>query len=52
MRKAPIRETFGRTLVEVGAVRSDVVVLVADVSSSVMTDYFAESEYDRLINGL
>lgn len=50
MRKAPIRETFGRTLVEVGAVRSDVVVLVADVSSSVMTDYFAENFPERFFN--
>ena len=50
MEKVSFREAFGKTLVEVGAKDSDVVVLVADVSSSVMTDYFAKRFPERFFN--
>jgi len=50
MQKVSIRETFGKTLVEIGEKNPDVVVLVADVSSSLMTDFFAESFPDRFFN--
>ncbi|MBE0479258.1 transketolase family protein, partial [Candidatus Aerophobetes bacterium] len=50
MEKASFREAFGKTLVEVGAENPNVVVLVADVSSSIMTDYFAEKFPERFFN--
>jgi len=50
MEKASFREAFGKSLVEVGAKNPDIVVLVADVSSSVMTDYFAEEFPERFFN--
>jgi transketolase len=50
MEKASFREAFGKTLMEVGAKNPDVVVLVADVSSSVMTNYFAEKFPERFFN--
>lgn len=50
MEKASFREAFGESLVEVGTANPDVVVLVADVSSSVMTDYFAEEFPERFFN--
>lgn len=48
--KASFRESFGKTLVEVGAKDPNVVVLVADVSSSVKTDYFAKKFPERFFN--
>jgi len=50
MEKVSFRKAFGKSLVEVGAKNPDVVVLVADVSSSVMTDYFAEKFPERFFN--
>lgn len=50
IKKASFREAFGRALVEVGARNKDVVVLVADVSSSVKTGYFAEKFPERFFN--
>jgi len=50
MEKASFREAFGKSLVEVGAKNPDIVVLVADVSSSVMTNYFAEEFPERFFN--
>ncbi len=50
MDKASFRESFGRTLAEIGAKNSNVVVLVADVSSSMKTDYFAEKFPKRFFN--
>ena len=50
MEKASFRKAFGEALVEIGAANSNVVVLVADVSSSVMTDYFAEKFPERFFN--
>lgn len=48
--KASFRESFGKTLVEIGAKDPNVVVLVADVSSSVKTDYFAKKFPERFFN--
>lgn len=50
MEKVSFREAFGKTLVEVGTANQDVVVLVADVSASVKTDYFAEKFPERFFN--
>jgi len=50
MEKASFREAFGKSLVEVGTANPNVVVLVADVSSSVMTNYFAEKFPERFFN--
>ena len=50
MQKVSIREAFGKTLVKIGAQNPEVVVLVADVSSSLMTDYFGEKFPDRFFN--
>lgn len=50
MEKASFREAFGKSLVEVGIGNPNVVVLVADVSSSVMTNYFAEKFPERFFN--
>ena len=50
MEKASFRKAFGETMVECGAKSSNIVVLVADVSSSVMTDYFAKKFPERFFN--
>jgi len=50
MEKASFRKAFGEALVECGAKDSNIVVLVADVSSSVMTGYFAEKFPERFFN--
>lgn len=50
MEKASFREAFGKALVEVGAKNLNTVVLAADVSSSVMTDYFAKKFPERFFN--
>lgn len=50
MEKGSFREAFGKSLVEVGTANPNVVVLVADVSSSVMTNYFAEEFSERFFN--
>ncbi len=39
-REASLRETYGKTLVELGKENSDIVVLDADLSKSTMTHYF------------
>ena len=44
------RRIFGEALAEYGAVDSSVVVLTADVSSSVLTNYFAEKFPERFYN--
>ncbi len=44
------RKIFGEALAEYGAVDSSVVVLTADVSSSVLTNYFAERFPERFYN--
>jgi len=50
MEKTSFRKAFGEALVECGTKNSNVVVLVADVSSSVMTSYFAEKFPERFFN--
>ena len=44
------RKIFGEALAEYGATNPDIVVLVADVSSSVMTTYFAQKFPERFFN--
>jgi transketolase len=44
------RKIFGEALAEYGVANPDVVVLVADVSSSVMTNSFAQKVPDRFYN--
>ena len=44
------RKIFGETLAEYGAVDSSIVVLTADVSSSVLTNYFNERFPERSFN--
>jgi len=48
-RKIAPREAFGRTLVELGEKSSNIVVLDADVASSLKTSYFKERFPDRFI---
>lgn len=50
MIKKCARDSYGKALVEYGSKNSKVVVVVADVSSSVKTDYFAKSFPDRFFN--
>ena len=42
-----LRETYGKTLAEMGATNKDIVVLDADLSKSTMTHYFAKAFPDR-----
>ena len=44
------RKIFGETLAEYGAIDSNIVVLTADVSSSVLTSYFNEKFPERSFN--
>jgi len=50
MEKISVRKAYGEALADYGAVNSNVVVVVADVSSSVQTDYFAECFPERFFN--
>jgi len=50
MEKVSVRKAYGEALAEYGAVNPDIVVLSADVSSSVRTDYFAERFPERFFN--
>lgn len=45
-----VRETYGRTLVELGMGNPDIVVLDADLSHSTMTGYFAQKFPERYFN--
>jgi transketolase len=45
-----IRETYGKTLVELGRENPDIVVLDADLSKSTMTQYFASEFPERFFN--
>jgi transketolase len=45
-----LRETYGRTLVELGRENPDIVVLDADLCPSTMTQYFAEAFPERSFN--
>ena len=42
-----LRETYGKTLAEMGTTNKDIVVLDADLSKSTMTHYFAKAFPDR-----
>jgi transketolase len=50
MAEASTRETYGKTLVELGRQNKDIVVLDADVSPSTMTNFFAREFPDRFLN--
>jgi transketolase len=48
--EASMRETYGKTLVELGGSNRDIVVLDADLSSSTQTKFFAKEFPDRFFN--
>lgn len=50
MDKQSLRKAYGESLVDYGATNTDVAVVVADVSSSVQTSYFAERFPERFFN--
>ena len=50
MAEASTRETYGRTLIELGRENPNIVVLDADVSPSTMTSFFAREFPDRFFN--
>jgi len=50
MKKMSVRKAYGEALADYGAVNPDVVVVVADVSSSVQTHYFAKRFPERFFN--
>jgi len=48
--KISVREAYGQALAEYGAINPEIVVLVADVSASMLTDYFAKRFPERFFN--
>jgi len=50
MAEASTRETYGKTLVELGRQNKDIVVLDADVSPSTMTSFFGREFPERFFN--
>jgi transketolase len=50
MAEASTRETYGKTLVELGRQNKDIVVLDADVSPSTMTNFFAQEFPEHFFN--
>jgi transketolase len=50
MAEASTRETYGKTLVELGRLNKDIVVVDADLSPSTMTSLFAREFPDRFFN--
>jgi transketolase len=50
MAEASTRESYGKTLVELGRQNKDIVVLDADLSPSTMTSFFAREFPDRFFN--
>jgi transketolase len=50
MAETSTRETYGKTLVELGRQNKDIVVLDADVSPSTMTSFFAQAFPERFFN--
>jgi transketolase len=50
MDEASTRETYGKTLVELGRQNKDIIVLDADVSPSTMTSFFAREFPERFFN--
>lgn len=49
-KRRSVREVFGEALVEIGGINPDVVVLAADISLAVKTDYFAQRYPERFFN--
>jgi len=50
MAEASTRETYGKTLVELGRQNKDIIVLDADLSPSTMTSFFAREFPDRFFD--
>jgi len=50
MIESSTRETYGKTLIELGKQNKDIVVLDADLSPSTMTSFFAREFPDRFFN--
>lgn len=50
MKKASVREAYGKTLVELGEKNKDIVVLDADLSGSTKTQMFAQKFPERFFN--
>jgi transketolase len=50
IKKVSIRKAFGEALADYGAINFNIVVVVADVSASVQTEYFAERFPERFFN--
>ena len=50
MDEASTRETYGKTLVELGRQNKDIVVMDADLSPSTMTSFFARESPERFFN--
>jgi len=50
MAEASTRETYGRTLVELGRQNRDIIVLDADLSPSTMTSFFAREFPERFLD--
>jgi len=50
MKKISVRKAYGEALADYGAINSNVVVVVADVSASVQTGYFARRFPERFFN--
>jgi transketolase len=50
MAEASTRESYGKTLVELGRQNKDIVVLDADLSPSTMTSFFAQEFPERFFN--
>jgi len=50
IKKVSIRKAFGEALADYVAINSNIVVVVADVSASVQTEYFAERFPERFFN--
>jgi len=50
MAETSTRETYGKTLIELGKENKDIVVLDADLSPSTMTSFFAREFPDRFFN--
>jgi transketolase len=50
VQEVSLRETYGRTLLELGLENPDIVVLDADLSHSTMTGYFAQRFPERYFN--
>jgi len=50
MGEASTRETYGKTLVELGRQKTDIVVLDADLSTSTMTSFFAREFPERFVD--